>query len=662
MKHKRLAGGMVAGVLLAGSVFAGEREIRIDLSKIGRCFDGYGTLSAGASSRLLHDYPEPQRSEVLDYLFKPNFGAAQQILKVEIGGDGNSTDGSEPCHARTLEEYEHPKPEYFKRGYEWWLMAEARKRNPEIKLACLQWSAPSWVTMPDRRNLFTRKNADLVVSFIKGAKKYHDLDIDYCGMWNESEPGKAGYGYIKTLRSALDNAGLTNVKIVACDLASGNKWKVAELMKEDAGIRNAVYAIGIHYGFGHPTPEAALKSGKPLWRSESGWGYMGRLNKAYVENRIVSDIRWATVTSFYRYLRCFDPGAMIAREPWSGNYKVKMDIWAMAHTTQFTKPGWRYVDSGCALLDGVGAYSTYLSPDKKEISIVIDSMSTKKEASDLVIHVPREFASRKFQVWTTTTSEWFVQGPGVAPENGVIKLALPPKSYVTISTTTGQHRGSFENPPPESAPFPFPYADDFESYEANATPRYFSDDEGAFEVKARKDGKGKCLRQVVPAMPIQWGEKRENPQTFIGEAEFTNFTASVDFKLVAGANGFVVLAGRMSSIVRPNHLIGVKALVKSDGSWVLTDETLERTSETVDGKRKNHTKFDLKQLLSGHAELKPGWNSLALGFDGSRVELILNGHRLGNAECRAKKGAVALGCDYQPVEFDNLKIGIREKQ
>lgn len=32
------------------------------------------------------DYPEPQRSEILDYLFKPNFGAALSILKVEIGG------------------------------------------------------------------------------------------------------------------------------------------------------------------------------------------------------------------------------------------------------------------------------------------------------------------------------------------------------------------------------------------------------------------------------------------------------------------------------------------------------------------------------------------------------------------------------------------------
>ena len=54
--------------------------------------DGIGGLSAGASSRLLYDYPEQQRSDILDLLFKPNFGASLHILKVEIGGDGQSTE------------------------------------------------------------------------------------------------------------------------------------------------------------------------------------------------------------------------------------------------------------------------------------------------------------------------------------------------------------------------------------------------------------------------------------------------------------------------------------------------------------------------------------------------------------------------------------------
>ena len=116
-----------------------KSEIKIDGSGGGRVFEGIGGVSAGASSRLLIDYPEPQRSQILDYLFKPNYGASLQHLKVEVGGDTNSTDGSEPSHmhARTEENYD--------RGYEWWLMKEAKARNPKIILDALPWGAPGWI-------------------------------------------------------------------------------------------------------------------------------------------------------------------------------------------------------------------------------------------------------------------------------------------------------------------------------------------------------------------------------------------------------------------------------------------------------------------------------------------------------------------------------------
>lgn len=41
--------------------------VGLDSKIAGRTFEGVGALSAGASSRLLIDYPEPQRSQVLDF-------------------------------------------------------------------------------------------------------------------------------------------------------------------------------------------------------------------------------------------------------------------------------------------------------------------------------------------------------------------------------------------------------------------------------------------------------------------------------------------------------------------------------------------------------------------------------------------------------------------
>src|SRR5271165_2846290 len=98
--------------------------LTLDGSAPGKVFEGIGAVSGGgATSALLKDYPEPQRSQILDILFKPQFAASMQTLYVEVGSDGNSTQGTEPTHMRSRDE------ENDSRGYEWWLMAEARRRN-----------------------------------------------------------------------------------------------------------------------------------------------------------------------------------------------------------------------------------------------------------------------------------------------------------------------------------------------------------------------------------------------------------------------------------------------------------------------------------------------------------------------------------------------------
>ena len=141
----RIAVPIAAALLLTplSALPAGDlpRTIRLDPASPGRVFEGIGAVSAGASTRLLPDYPEPQRSQILDFLFKPKFGAGFQHLKVEIGSGENSTCGSEPSHVVTRGELADPKP----RGYEFWLMAEARKRNPQIILDCLPWAYPDCV-------------------------------------------------------------------------------------------------------------------------------------------------------------------------------------------------------------------------------------------------------------------------------------------------------------------------------------------------------------------------------------------------------------------------------------------------------------------------------------------------------------------------------------
>src|SRR5215216_4986036 len=122
MKAGVAGDGMTTATALAQVV-----ELKGDAG--GKRFDGIGVVNGGgATSVLLKDYPEPQRSQLLDLVFKPKFGASVSALLVEIPGDGNSTQGSMPSHMHTRNDLD------YTRGYTWWVMQEAKKRNPALTL------------------------------------------------------------------------------------------------------------------------------------------------------------------------------------------------------------------------------------------------------------------------------------------------------------------------------------------------------------------------------------------------------------------------------------------------------------------------------------------------------------------------------------------------
>src|SRR5262249_18882019 len=153
-------------------------SIVLDGSKPGTRFQGIGAVSGGGgNSRLLIDYPQAQRNQILDYLFKPGYGASLQILKLEIGGDAYATDRSEPS-------IEHAKGHVnCGAGYEFWLARQARKLNPAIQLYGLQWNAPNWVGH-SQQNAWTDADISYLINWLHCATKYH-LRINYIGGWNE---------------------------------------------------------------------------------------------------------------------------------------------------------------------------------------------------------------------------------------------------------------------------------------------------------------------------------------------------------------------------------------------------------------------------------------------------------------------------------------------
>ena len=77
---------LVAIAAFVPSLAAPHATYLVDFSNADLQFQGIGGVSGGGgTSRLLFDYPEPERSNILDMLFLPQQGASLQMLKVEIG-------------------------------------------------------------------------------------------------------------------------------------------------------------------------------------------------------------------------------------------------------------------------------------------------------------------------------------------------------------------------------------------------------------------------------------------------------------------------------------------------------------------------------------------------------------------------------------------------
>jgi hypothetical protein len=175
-----------------------------------------GALSS-SSSLLLYDYPEPERSQILDYLFKPDYGASLQILKVEIGSDSNSTTSSEPCHMRA------PNDLNCHRGIEWWLMKQAQARNPRIKFYGLPWGAPGWF----KDGLWSADHVRYIVSWLD-CSKANGLRVDYIGGANERyhPPPKASFFIALHKALARNYPGVKSSPRTSTFLQITGKWRL----------------------------------------------------------------------------------------------------------------------------------------------------------------------------------------------------------------------------------------------------------------------------------------------------------------------------------------------------------------------------------------------------------------------------------------------------
>ena len=634
----------------AASHQAAATPIVIDGTQGGRTFDGVGAISGGGgNSRLLTDYPPAQRAQILDYLFKPGYGADLQLLKVEIGGDTNSTDGAEPSIEHTRGNIDCGA------GYEFWLMEQAKALNPAIKLYGLAWGAPGWI---GGGNFWSTDMINYLIAWLNCAKS-DGLSISYLGGWNER-----GYdiSWYEQLRSALNAAGYGAVQIVGAD----SDWSIASDILADPAFANSVAIIGAHYpcaggdGGDADTCSAtsdALATGKPLWASENGSqdenggapALIRSIIRGYTDAKLTAYLNWPLIAAIYPDLPYSTVGLMTANQPWSGAYTAGANLWATAQVTQFTQPGWTFIDSASGYLGGLesnGSYVSLKSPDGTDYSTILET-TTATSPQTVNITVKGGLSTGTVHVWSTdadspSPATEFVQDPSITPSGGKYSLTLQPGYVYSVTTTSGQGKGTAVSPP--TAPLPLPYSDGFDQYPTGAEARYLADMQGAYEVQPCAGGRaGQCLQQMAPVEPIEW-QGDSDAFALIGDTNWANYTVSSDVYLEQP--GTAELLGRVNAQSRPQADQNAYLFRVSDtGAWSIVKSDTSGTYTT---------------LASGTTTpLGTGtWHTMSLTMQGSAISGAVDGQTVGSvSDTSYQTGQAGLGVvGYQTDQFDNLSI------
>jgi galactosylceramidase len=234
-------------------------------------------------------------------------------------------------------------------------------------------------------------------------------------------------------------------------------------------------------------------------------------------------------------------------------------------------------------------------------------------------------------LWKSTAAAQFIEQPPLCLRNHTVELELEPEAIYTITSTTGQQKGSHGTPPPRK-PFPFPFEENLESYHSGDTPRYFSDQKGTFEVYQSPKG-GLCLAQIVPAQGILWFANLLKPHTLFGDTNWQDCVIEADVLL---AGGDVEIGGRYAD----RGKLGYRWILTPDGRWQLN--------------------WQYTSLASGQIEgFKPAeWHHLRLEMKGDRISGAVDGKALAAVtDASGAKGRAFLASTYNRNLFDNVHVG-----
>lgn len=662
----------------------------------GTVWRGLGVITGNNSSRLLMDYKTENPDaywEIMNLLFKPDYGAGLTHVKIEFGTDVNSSSGTEPCIMRSADEEAD-----VTRGAGFMFAADALSINPDITVDLLRWGEPKWVTDAFAESLEAGFEARYkwYKAAIEGAFDTYGMRFTHISA-DANEAEKVDTDWIIYFADRLENEtderyDYGAIKIVASDEIGS--WKIADEMTDNEALRNAVDILAEHYNTWASEKAKLLNKnyGKEIWYSEgvastniaklavqsNGSGINGtngaldvcnRIINGYYNGRMTMYEYQPAVAAYYSGAKYFPKSLINAQNPWSGYYEADCGVWTSAHFTHFIKNGWRFIDSACYgdgkenhyISESTNNYMAVTDTETGDYSIIICNDSEEQRNYTFTLENMKQ-AEAPFTIWETrgpdegqAYNENYFRNIGTfrpveAEGKYSYSIEVKPYSIVTVTTLDNTADTSVYNCRYDDIPLDINYSDDFEyseeflSARGNA-PLYTTDQGGAFEV-SEIDG-NKVLMQMINAdnKPTDWRYRgTPNPITSLGDDRWANYSAEIDFKLAdSAADNYIALGVRYLTAELDSWSAenGYSIRVYPNGKWELKKNAQTADSGEIDG-------FDSSV-----------WHTVRITAAGKHISAELNGTELTAFDddiAFANSGRVSIGSGLYNNIFDNMKI------